>query len=374
MRISIGEAWTAILDSSISRIREDAIDHRLPLSSLLIEVTERCNSRCVLCRTWAKKNPKELMIEDLNGLESSIAYSRIKRIYLTGGEPLLHRNLPELTHYLIRNTQNLKLVSFPTNGLMPRRLDDYLHNLVNMTDIRTQIRVGVSIDGIGEDYEQLRGIAEGYIKALESLRLIKEISRGNRRVSASVLMLISPLNIDNARRTYEYLKSQSCDITLTIATIAPFFSNTDMDGNKTGYSQSQVKELINLLNQASHDYPLHRYLYNSYKQQIIDRKRRLKCTFGRRTLYIAADGGVYLCHYMPDQNPIGFLATDTLDSILTGYEFKAMRSAIDRNPYCSECTSNCDTTTLLQEDGSDFIQYLIRHPMNLIEIITRGMK
>ncbi|MDB6171043.1 MAG: molybdenum cofactor biosynthesis protein MoeA [Chthoniobacteraceae bacterium] len=94
-----------------------------PLRDLRISVTDRCNFRCTYCM------PKELFGRDYHFLPKSEILSfeeitRLSQIFitlgveklrLTGGEPLLRKNLPELIS-MLHGLEGLRDLTLTTNG------------------------------------------------------------------------------------------------------------------------------------------------------------------------------------------------------------------------------------------------------------------
>jgi GTP 3',8-cyclase len=92
-----------------------------PLGNLRISVTDRCNLRCHYCMpedeyVWL---PREdlLTFEEIGQVSDLFAETGLDRIRLTGGEPLLRRNLPELVRNLARRAW-LRDLSLTTNGVL----------------------------------------------------------------------------------------------------------------------------------------------------------------------------------------------------------------------------------------------------------------
>src|SRR5437867_10528586 len=78
-----------------------------PFRSLRLSVTDRCNLRCQYCMpeeeyTWL---PREtvLTFEELNALTGLFTELGVDNVRLTGGEPLLRRDLPTWVRMLRRN-------------------------------------------------------------------------------------------------------------------------------------------------------------------------------------------------------------------------------------------------------------------------------
>ena len=91
-----------------------------PLGSLRISVTDRCNLRCHYCMPedeylWL---PREdlLTFEEIGRLADLFGEVGVQRFRLTGGEPLLRRNLPELVAQLASRPW-LRDLAMTTNGV-----------------------------------------------------------------------------------------------------------------------------------------------------------------------------------------------------------------------------------------------------------------
>src|SRR5579884_1589216 len=92
-------------DSSFTRPIVDTLGR--PLRSLRISVTDRCNLRCQYCMpeeeyTWL---PRETLLsfEEIDQLTGLFTELGVDKVRLTGGEPLLRRDLPRLIRLLTKN-------------------------------------------------------------------------------------------------------------------------------------------------------------------------------------------------------------------------------------------------------------------------------
>ena len=92
-----------------------------PLRSLRLSVTDRCNLRCKYCMpeqdyVWL---PREdvLTLEEMATLTGYFIDLGVDRVRLTGGEPLLRRDLPRLVHLLLQD-RRLTDIALTTNGVL----------------------------------------------------------------------------------------------------------------------------------------------------------------------------------------------------------------------------------------------------------------
>ena len=99
-------------------------------TDLRISVTDRCNLRCTYCMPLeAIFKPREelLAFEEIARVAAVAASLGVRSIRLTGGEPLLRRDLPELVRQL-RLVAGIEELSLTTNGLLlADQADDLRH-------------------------------------------------------------------------------------------------------------------------------------------------------------------------------------------------------------------------------------------------------
>jgi cyclic pyranopterin phosphate synthase len=98
------------------------LDHyQRPLRNLRLSVTDRCNLRCSYCMpeeeyVWL---PREdiLQFEEIEQLVDVFTALGVDKVRLTGGEPLLRRDLPELVARLARRSA-IRDLALTTNGVL----------------------------------------------------------------------------------------------------------------------------------------------------------------------------------------------------------------------------------------------------------------
>ncbi|MEW5974692.1 MAG: GTP 3',8-cyclase MoaA [Acidobacteriota bacterium] len=114
------------------------------LQDLRISVTDRCNFRCLYCMpldeyTWIRK-AEILTFEEIVRLARIFVDLGVRKIRLTGGEPLVRQDLPILVRQLA-GLQGLSELSLTTNGA-------YLADLAPDLKAAGLKRVNVSIDSL----------------------------------------------------------------------------------------------------------------------------------------------------------------------------------------------------------------------------------
>ena len=99
------------------------------ISYLRISVTDRCNLRCIYCIPEEmipfEKNSDCLSYEEIKNIANEAASIGIKKIRLTGGEPLVRKGIIHLVTQLVE-IKGIEIVSMTTNG---HYLDIYAEDL-----------------------------------------------------------------------------------------------------------------------------------------------------------------------------------------------------------------------------------------------------
>ena len=100
------------------------------VNNLRISVTDRCNMRCTYCMPeegmqWMKKT-ELLTYEEITRLTSIFAGLGITKIRLTGGEPLMRKELHLLIAQL-RRVPGIHDIALTTNGYFLRRKQNSSH-------------------------------------------------------------------------------------------------------------------------------------------------------------------------------------------------------------------------------------------------------
>lgn len=147
-----------------------------PMRDLRISVTDRCNFRCAYCMPKEFFGddyafmPKEKLLswEEITRLAGLYATLGIRKIRLTGGEPLLRRGLPELIR-MLSSIRGIEDIGCTTNGLL---LGQQAQNLYD-AGLR---RINVSLDALDPDlFGRINGRGVTSDTILRNIDLASEI-------------------------------------------------------------------------------------------------------------------------------------------------------------------------------------------------------
>ncbi len=129
------------------------------MHTLIVELTNRCNFNCIWCGT-------NLGREDLSKEDAKLAIDKFqpKRVFFTGGEPLLRPDLINLINHCKENNMKVTLL---TNGSL---ITEEIAKKIN-ADL-----IFVSLDGTKEVNDSMRGKGS-YKKAIQGLEYLKNAKK-----------------------------------------------------------------------------------------------------------------------------------------------------------------------------------------------------
>ena len=156
-----------------------------PARSLRLSVTDRCNLRCHYCMpeahyTWLPR-PDILRVDELDRLARVFTQVGVDRVRLTGGEPLLRRDLPDLVERLAQNP-HIRDLALTTNGVLladqaARLREAGLHRITVSLDTLRPARFE-ALTRFDQHAAVLRGIDAAAATAFASLKLDTVVIRG----------------------------------------------------------------------------------------------------------------------------------------------------------------------------------------------------
>lgn len=158
--------------------------HNRVIRDLRISLTDRCNFRCFYCLphgepSWAYKE-KLLTFEELELVCEVFVSLGIEKIRLTGGEPLIRRDLPVLVEKLSRLKPKLADIALTTNGY------DFVRHSAALSSAGLD-RVTFSLDSLRrERFREITGV-DGLDRVFESIETAKNLGLSPVKVNAVIV-------------------------------------------------------------------------------------------------------------------------------------------------------------------------------------------
>lgn len=158
-----------------------------------IKLTWRCNLRCVMCNYWRQEREESLSLELLQRLAGELAEMGCGKVHLSGGEPTLRPDLPDVIEAFASRGMRVNLT---TNGTLLTQ--ELAGTLVN-SGLRS---ISVSVDSPQQcHHDRLRG--KGAWKMTR--KGLRNLQRARRKAQRRKVKLTLRLNSVITRRNYESL-------------------------------------------------------------------------------------------------------------------------------------------------------------------------
>jgi len=294
-----------------------------PLSAH-IKLTENCQAKCISCNYWQSRWQDRIDTARAIELITEIDAAGIGSLRLTGGEPLLRKDLFDVL--AAARTSRLKRIILQTNGLAIKKL----HKEINDSPIT---HIAVSIDGLKETNDLVRGIRGYFDLGMEGLRLLQgknlAISVTLNRMSAAELdELAEQARAVGARMEFNIL-SESLS----------FLKCADLDSM---WPQArEVAEINRFLRGRRPGYEVD-YITRYYKREEL---KEPPCVLGYLQVFVLSNGDVMTGCY-PLQ-PVGNILSDKLATILTSEAYVHQAQAMIRRE-CPGCTCGVESSLAME--------------------------
>ncbi len=164
------------------------------ITDLRVSVTDRCNYKCVYCRTGNEgAQYTELAIADYLRMVRIFVSLGVEKIRLTGGEPLLRSGLVEMVSELAKMRTAYLPDGTPTNGGLPLDIavttnGHLLEKLAGPLKDAGLKRVTVSMDAVdAETFTAITRVPRSFDKVLAGIRKAQAVGLGPVKVNCVLL-------------------------------------------------------------------------------------------------------------------------------------------------------------------------------------------
>lgn len=161
-------------------------------SLVTLEVTKRCNFECLHCYNQVDISHKELTLDEINDIFELLSEYGVMKLIITGGEPTLRK---DLTKIIEKASRKFKLVTVISNGYFIT--DDFVNNIGEYKNVIFQI----SIDGLEDTHNLIRGKKDSFKRALEAINRLNK-----KNIYTVVACTINQLNFSELALLTEVVK------------------------------------------------------------------------------------------------------------------------------------------------------------------------
>lgn len=249
-----------------------------------IITTYRCQMRCKMCNIW--ENPtdrkQEITPKDLEILPP------FKFVNVTGGEPFVRNDLEDIVEVMFKKSDRIVI---STSGW-------HTNKILKMAERFPNIGIRVSIEGLSQKNDDLRGREGGFDRGLKTLLGLKEMGVTDIGFGQTV----SNRNSGDLIPLYQLSRELGMEFATAAFHNSYYFHRDDNHIHEKETVINDFRELIERLLKENNPKAWFRAFFNlGLINYINDGKRMLPCQAGTANFFIEPYGDVYPCNGLEER-------------------------------------------------------------------------
>ncbi len=265
-----------------------------------ISVSYRCNSRCKTCNVWQRPND-DFTLEEYEKTFASIGRDAYWFTF-SGGEPTLRKDLPDMVASAYRNCRP-GIINIPTNGIQDSIIPGRIEQVLQAAPT-SDVIINLSLDGIGEKHDIIRGVKGNFARAMRTYAGLKALKGRYKNFSLGVHTVISNFNVHEFDSIYAFVRDELKPDSF-ISEIAEERVELDTVGMGITPPIERYQPVIERLQQGIRNAEFSgvskvtqafrdRY-YDIVKRTLVEQRQIIPCMAGVASAQIAPNGDVWTC-------------------------------------------------------------------------------
>lgn len=297
-------------------------DKSLMPTDVSIITTYRCQMRCKMCDIW--ENPsdkkKEIQAKELEILP------KFKFANITGGEPFVRRDLEDIVEVMYSKTDRIVI---STSGWHTERI-------FKMAERFPNIGIRVSIEGLSQKNDDLRGRDSSFDRGLKLLLGLKE--RGVKDIGFGCT--VSNQNSNDMLWLYRLAREMGVEFATATFHNSYYFHKDSNEITNQDEVIDNFHQLIEMLMKSNDPKSWFRAFFNlGLINYIRGNRRMLPCEAGTANFFIEPYGDVYPCNGLEERywkESMGNIREhDSFESLWFGQQAQKVRDLV------RSCPKNC---------------------------------
>jgi MoaA/NifB/PqqE/SkfB family radical SAM enzyme len=256
---------------------------------------------------------------------------------------------------------NARLV-ISSHGFMPERIKQLIPKIL---DVDRNIGVRISIDGLARTHENIRGIAGGFKRDMQSLNLLRKL--GVRDLG--IAMTVMDFNAEELPLIYRLANEMKIQFTVTIATDSENYFGKEKAKLRPQDGEIIRKVLMSVVCSEYCSWHPKRWFRAWFEKKLIDytfvHKRPLPCDAGHGFFYLDSHGYVSACHILPTR--MGSLREQSWSTIWNSSTSEIVRNEIIGCERCwMVCTAKSQMRQQIARIGLEVLQHKIQAHSGLL--------
>lgn len=203
------------------------------LKSASLNLTDRCNLRCIMCKQWRQELKDELCIDEWLDAIKQLNRLGIKEINFTGGEPLLKKEVFDLAKYASSLGTTCGLT---TNGY-----------LINEEIVKRLIENGVtiftiSLDALEDDYDDIRGVKGAFQRVKNAINVLLKFKK-EEGITVNISFVLMKPTLKHLNKVLEFCKALGLPMVVCLLDKTPYLFDLKDEINHFWINENNSEKL-----------------------------------------------------------------------------------------------------------------------------------
>jgi len=274
-----------------------------------------------------------MTFKEIESLLQNLKEKNVMRLSITGGEPFIRSDMLDI----LELASNMGFeIYISTNGTF-NQLD-----FTRFRNLKIQV-IQISLDGLGEKHDNIRGQKGAFNKSIEFIKRVKE---ANTALQIGVAFTLMKKNVNDLIELYEYLKQLPINI-FSVIPVQRIGRSTEEYALDSFELQSVLQKVADYYCTHPENIDLNLMLSPALVPEILRGKAKYGqgyiCTFPY-SLAVSANGVCSLCDGLLDE--MNYQLCNYKEGIENMFKHNAVREVINIDTsqltgVCSKCKLNC---------------------------------
>lgn len=329
-------------------------------------ITSKCNSHCITCNVWKNKENVDIIdVFQLKKILNSKLFSNIGHVGISGGEPSTFEDLFNHIEVLVETLPNLQTISITSNCINYKYWEDNLTKISNYLKSKNiYFQINISLDGIGDMHDKVRGTKGNFNTFLKVLKYIKQ-----NEIPYQIHTTVNRQNVYQLPGILHFAKRNESQIIFRLASTISRLNNNSLqsdfavDESQLSFfcdfiSSSEVRKISSLSR---------RLYYRSLCKQLLSnsKERVANCYFKQQGVVLSSDGKISHCSRF--ENRFDVLSKD--ESEIKRCYFDKDENEANFSEICKFCYHDQSGYWSPQEIISDYVPQAVKNLFKVSAII-----
>jgi MoaA/NifB/PqqE/SkfB family radical SAM enzyme len=329
--------------------------------ALSLEITHECIARCIMCNIW--KIPREvpnLPADQWIKLLSSDLFGDLRELDITGGEPFIKRDLPDLFAGIceLKKTglKALKSIAVTTNGLLTEQVLTVTEKILpKFQNNNLDLVMVCAMDAVGNIHDKIRNFKNAWKKVDRTIKGLVRLREKHPNLIIGLKTTILPINISELERIAQYAASKGLFTIISPCIITEGrYLNPDRAEDLI-FSREDIEKMIQFYSGDQFNWSYHADVLVQYLKTGTMKK---PCSCGFNYFFVRSNGEMLLCPLIKES--VGNITTTNVSDLFFSDPADEIRKKIGKLPQCHECTEPGLERYSLPFEGFHYLKLLLK--------------